>query len=118
MTWSPRGPVTTGPYASFINGVVGIDGAAIAKDQRTLTVGFTGAASGTGPCTARYALRVTESATAVAVTVIASPNGSGTEICTLVGYIRHASAALGASLGNRVVVDSISGGPIAVTGSP
>lgn len=118
VTWSPHGRVTPGPYASFSNGAIGFDGADIAKDDRTLTVGFTGAASGTGPCTASYALRVTESATAVAVKVISYPHGSGTEVCTLIGYPRHASAALGAPLGNRVVVDSISGGAVAVTGSP
>jgi hypothetical protein len=118
VTWSPQGRATPGPYASFSNGAIGFDGADIAKDHRTLTVGFTGAAAGAGPCTASYALRVTESATAVAVKVISYPHGSGTEVCSLIGYPRHASAALGAPLGNRVVVDSISGGAVAVTGSP
>ncbi len=92
-------------------------GASLGADERTLTVSFTGGATGTGSCTSDYALAVTESATAVAVRIIEHPHGSGTEICTLVGYQRTASTILRDRLGNRVVVDAPSGGPIAVTGT-
>lgn len=109
--WSPPGRVAGGLGASFANGAI------IGGDHQALTVGFTGAASGTGPCTATYALRLTESSTAVVVTVIEYSHNSPTTVCTLVGYERTASAVLTAPLGGRVVVDAVSGQAVAVTGS-
>ena len=93
-------------------------GARIANDHRTVTLGFTGAQSEKGPCGESYSLKLTESATAVLVTVTTHHNDSGTVACTLVGYPRSASAVLGAPLGNRVVVEGFDGGVITVTGSP
>jgi hypothetical protein len=93
-------------------------GARIADDHRTLILGFTGAQSEKGPCGESYTLKLTESATAVLVTVIRHHNDSGTVACTLVGYPRSASAVLGAPLGHRVVIEGFDGGVIAATGNP
>lgn len=110
--WLPPGLVAGEFGASFVNG------ARIAGDHRTLTAGFTGAPEGTGPCTASYALSLTESLTAVVVTVTeSSHNPSPQTACTLVGYLRTASAVLTAPLGARVVVDAVSGQPVAVVGA-
>ena len=59
--FSPAGPPVSKP--SFVSA------ARLSPDGRTLTVEFTGAPSGTGPCTADYHLQVAESRTAVAVAV-------------------------------------------------
>lgn len=91
-------------------------GARIAADQRTLTLGFTGAQSEKGPCGESYSLKLAELETAVLVTVIRHHNDSGSVACTLVGYPRTASAVLSSPLGNRVVVEGFSGGVIAATG--
>jgi hypothetical protein len=110
--WLPSGLAAGDFGASFVNG------ARMASDHRTLTAGFTGAPAGTGPCTASYALSLTESPTAVVVTVTeSSHNPSAQTVCTLVGYIRTATAVLTAPLGARVVVDAVSGQPIAVVGT-
>jgi hypothetical protein len=110
--WLPSGLAAGDFGASFVNG------ARVGGDQRTLTVGFTGAAAGTGPCTASYALSLTESPAAVVVTVTeSSHNSSAQTVCALAGYIRTATAVLTAPLGARVVVDAVSGQPIAVVGS-
>lgn len=110
--WLPPGLVAGEFGTSFVNG------ARIAGDHRTLTAGFTGAPEGTGPCTASYALSLTESPTAVVVTVTeSSHNPSAQTVCTLVGYSRTATAVLAAPLGARVVVDAVSGQPIAVAGT-
>jgi len=110
--WAPDGLTAYGRYASYRYG------ARIANDDRTLTVRFVGAAAGTGPCTANYTLTLTESVTAVMVRVNEQFNAAGANVgCTQEGYPRTASAVLLAPLGNRVVVDSESGGPIAVTGA-
>jgi hypothetical protein len=92
--------------------------ATLGTDQRSLTAGFVGAPAGTGGCTADYSLRLTESGTAVVVTVIESnfrwpppPNGG----CSLAGYNRTASGVLRAALGARVIVDAISGQAVAVS---
>jgi hypothetical protein len=110
--WVPAGRAAGTFGASFVNG------ARVADDQRTLTVGFTGAAAGAGPCTASYGLSLTESPTAVVVTVTeSSHNPSAQTVCTLVGYWRTATAVLSAPVGARVVVDAVSGQPIAVAGT-
>jgi hypothetical protein len=110
--WLPAGLAAGDFGASFVNG------ARIARDHRTLTAGFTGAPAGTGPCTASYALSLTESPTAVVVTVTeSSHNPSPQTVCTLVGYLRTATAVLAVPLGARVVVDAVSGQPVAVVGT-
>ena len=98
-------------------------GAAVGSDHRTLTVSLIGAQE-SGPCGARYEVRLTESATAVMVTRIEHPNQSapainGTSVaCDLVGHLRKASpAVLNAPLGARVLIDDL-GYPIGVSGNP
>jgi hypothetical protein len=109
--WSPAGIGAPSASAGFVNG------ATIGSDHRRLTAGFTGSQAGTGPCTASYDLRLTESTTAVVVGVIEHSHNSATTACTLVGYLRTATAVLSAPLGARVVLDAVSGRPMAVTGS-
>jgi hypothetical protein len=106
--WSPTGLVG-GPGACCAGVVVG-------RDHRTLTVSFVGAQFESGPCGVRYELKLTESPTAVMVTRIDHPNDSKA-ICTLVGFIRSASAVLKAPLGARVVVDD-HGYPMTANGNP
>jgi len=92
-------------------------GAIIGADNRTLTVNFVGAESENGPCGVRYSVRLTESHTAVIVTVVSNPNANDTTtVCTLVGYQRHASAALKEPIGARVLVDDL-GYPFSVVGA-
>lgn len=108
--WSPAGLAAgPGPSGDWAGAVVG-------PDDRTLTVSFIGAQSENGPCGVRYGLKLTESPTAVMVTRIDHPNDS-TAICTLVGYLRSASAVLKAPLGARVLVDD-HGYPMGATGNP
>jgi hypothetical protein len=83
---------------------------------RTLDISFIGAAAGTGPCTADYAVDALESKTAVAVSVRETRSGDATEIaCTDVGYQRHLRVRLAAPLRNRVLVDAATKGPVAVS---
>jgi hypothetical protein len=91
-------------------------GASVGSDQRTLTVGFIGAQSDTGPCGVRYEVKLTESPTAVMVTRISHPNDS-TAICILIGFPRSASAVLKAPLGARVLVDD-AGYPMGAISKP
>jgi len=91
-------------------------GALLGPDHRTLTVSFIGAQSETGSCGVRYEVKLTESPTAVMVTRISHSNES-TAMCTLVGFVRHASATLKTPLGARVLVDDL-GYPMGVTGNP
>ena len=67
---------------------------------------FVGAAAGTGPCTADYTAKVSESATAVAVTVAESSHTPPGTACNLVGYQRQAPVTLASPLGARVLVDT------------
>ena len=90
-------------------------GASIGRDSRTLTVTFLGAESESGPCGVRYSVRLTESPTAVNVSVVSNPNDTAA-VCELVGYQRHASAVLKAPLGARVLVDDL-GYPFSVSGA-
>jgi hypothetical protein len=108
--WSPVGAPSPATGATFVK-------ATVAQGDRTLTAGFIGAQSGTGACTASYDLRLTESARAVVVTVIEHSHTSSGTACTLVGYARTATAVLAAPLGSRVVLDGVSGQPVAVTGA-
>ncbi len=79
-------------------------------------VSFIGAQSETGGCGVRYEVKLTESPSAIMVTRISHANES-TAICTLVGFVRNASAVLKAPLGARVLVDDL-GYPMAATGCP
>ncbi len=94
-------------------------GAATVTNQRTLTVGFVGAAPGSGPCSAEYEMQVYESDHAVAVVVqeVARPPSTttGTVVCTDVGYGRRLTTTLERPLGNRVLVDGETRTPLTVT---
>jgi hypothetical protein len=81
-------------------------GTVVGRDHRTLTVSFIGAQSESGPCGVKYEVKLTESPTAVMVTRITYPNDA-TAICTLMGFVRNASAVLKAPLGARVLVDDL-----------
>jgi hypothetical protein len=84
-----------------------VDRAILGPGGHTLTVSFTGARAGHGPCTATYRLRVASSAAAVAIAVTGhSADGSGA--CSAVGYERQATTRLSAALGARVLVDAVS----------
>ena len=83
-------------------------GAMLGAGGRTLTVDFTGLAAGTGSCTAGYSLRVAQSRTAVAVSVIEHDHPDS-DSCSSVGYSRHAVAVLPAPLAARVLVNAASG---------
>jgi hypothetical protein len=82
---------------------------------RALTVRFTGAPAGPGPCTASYSVQAAESATAVAVAVIGHSHGSGSMACSAVGYAREVTTRLTEPLGARVVVDVVSRAAVPVT---
>lgn len=77
---------------------------------------FTGAASGTGPCTASYSATQAASRAAVAVAVKEHAHGDGSVACAAVGYMRQVTVVLAAPLGGRVLVDTASG--VAVTVLP
>jgi hypothetical protein len=110
--WLPQGLVAGGSGRSYWAGAV------VGRDHRTLTVGLVGAQSDNGPCGVRYAVKLTESPTAVMVTLITSANESTVTMnCTLMGFLRHASAVLKAPLGARVLVDDV-GYPLGAMGSP
>jgi hypothetical protein len=91
-------------------------GVVVGSDHKTLTVSFIGAQLESGPCGVRYEVKLTESPTAVMVTRISYPNESKA-VCTLKGFMRHASAVLKAPLGARVLVDDL-GYPMGATDSP
>lgn len=107
-TWSPSNAAspTAGPPL--------VGRATVGADQRTLTVGFIGARAGTAPCTASYDVSVTESTTAVVVSVIAHQHYAPNVACTQVGYWVTATAQLSAPLGPRVVLNA-AGQPVVVT---
>jgi hypothetical protein len=90
-----------------------VGSAMLGRDGRTLTVEFTGAGSGTGPCTASYTLDRAMSSTAVAVAVQEHKRDS-TALCAAVGYPRRVTVVLPAPLGGRVLVDAASGVAITV----
>jgi len=103
------------PPASRAQGPV-VGSAKLDSDQRTLTVEFAGAPSGSGPCTASYTMNVGASGTAVAVQVHTVTHDSGVA-CALPAYANHLTTKLAKPLGNRVLVDGASLTPIPVTGS-
>jgi hypothetical protein len=92
-------------FAAPFSAAVATIGARPTPDSRTLTLTFTGAAAGTGPCTADYRAHVTESAVAVAVGIEATMHGPSATICDAIGYSRHVTITLSQPLGARVLVD-------------
>jgi hypothetical protein len=104
---------TSGPA-----GIPGGGSTTLSSDGQTLTVAFTGAAEGQGPCTADYAAVLEERSNVVGLSVTTTRRGTGqVEECAAGGFKRTVSATLASPLGDRVLVDSTSGDPIAVTGS-
>lgn len=93
---------------------LGTQSAHIASDDKTITVSFTGAAAGTGPCTADYTIDQLASDTAVAVSVKEHRHATGSETCLSIGYGRSATVTLKEPLGARVLVNATTTGPIAV----
>jgi hypothetical protein len=90
-------------------------GARLDQDGRTLTVTFTGAEPGPGPCGADYSVFQAASETAVGLFVRESPHPMGTNVsCASVGYLRHEVVALAARLGNRVLVDAQTQGAVQI----
>ena len=90
-------------------------GARLAADGRTATITFVGTATGDGPCTADYDVDQLASKTAVSVRVreVRETRRSGV-ICTAVGYSRQETIVLDTPLGNRVLVDASTKGPVAI----
>lgn len=108
-----RDKSTTGPA-----GVPGGGSATLSSDGQTLTVSFVGAAEGQGPCTADYAAVLEERANIVGLSVKQVRRGMGqVESCPAGGFKRTVTATLTTPLGSRVLADSTSGDPIAVTDS-
>ncbi len=92
-------------------------GARLRRDGRTVTVTFVGGAPGTGPCTKDYAVDQLASRTAVAVSVRELPRpevGASLQVCRTLGYPRQERIVLASPLGNRVLVDATTKGPVAV----
>jgi hypothetical protein len=110
--WSPPGQAAPTQGGSSINGAI------VSSDNRTLTVGLIGAAAGTGPCTSSYTLTLTESSTAVVATVTEISHSSAGTVCDLVGHLRKVSAVLDTPLGNRVLLDAVTGQPVEAIGAP
>ncbi len=100
------------------SGVPFVTGARLDPDGHTLTVEFTGAQSGTGPCTAGYHLQLAVSKRAIAVAVREQAHGGHVVACSSVGYPRQVTAVLPAPLGARVVVDAASSAAVTVTTAP
>jgi hypothetical protein len=104
---------TSGPA-----GVPGGGSATMSSDGKRLTVSFFGAAEGKGPCTADYAAVLEERANIVGLSIKTTRQGTNkVESCGAVAFKRTTTAALAVPLGDRVLVDSLSGDPIAVTAS-
>ena len=82
-----------------------IEGATISGDGTKVTVMFIGAAPGTGPCEAEYAMDVRQSRTAVSVSARALPGRYSQAMCNADGHLRTLTVTLQPPLGNRVLVD-------------
>jgi hypothetical protein len=67
------------------------------------------------PCTANYNARVLESATAVAITIAETPRPPSTTNCAGVGHRRELTVTLQTRLGDRVLIDGMTGQAITVT---
>jgi hypothetical protein len=79
-----------------------------------VTVMFTGAAEGDGPCTADYRLDLIEDDAFVEATI--TETRSGSHSCQAVGYPREATATLNRPLGGRVLVEAATGAAVVVDG--
>lgn len=104
-------PIPAGRRPPFVHSAL------LGPGGRVLTVRFTGAAAGHGPCTAGYSVRVASSGAAVAVAVTEHPRGSGNVVCLTVGYPRQVTTTLPVPLGARVIVDAVSRTAVAATAS-
>jgi hypothetical protein len=93
-----------------------IEHATLAADGSTLTVSFTGAKEGDGPCTASYTARAVESEHAAAIIVDEHRNSPGAA-CTAEGYQRTATVVLSHPLGDRAVLEVVQGQPVPVSRS-
>jgi len=93
---------------------VGNLGAQVSPDGRTVTVRFTGAPAGNGPCTEDYTIDHLSSDTAVAVIVRTTRAKAPGALCLLVGHPREVSLTLPLPLGDRVLVQAPSGAPVVV----
>ncbi len=91
--------------------------AKISPDGRTLTVDSAGPPGGTGPCDARYSLRVASSDTAVAIGVDVQPNPTPSDqICADMAGPNNLTTVLAAPLGARVLI-TVQAQPVEVTES-
>jgi hypothetical protein len=93
-------------------------GARMAADDRAFDYGFTGAAAGTGPCTASYGIQLLESRTAVLVKLSEHINFPPGQACALIGYHRTVRAVLSQPLGARLMVDGRTGRLVVASGGP
>ena len=88
--------------------------ATIAPGGASVTIMFTGAAAGTGPCTAQYETSTAQSSSAVAIAIRQLPGSTSeppnpdnlAEACNAIGYRREVTVELSPALGGRVLVDS------------
>jgi hypothetical protein len=107
--------VTPPPWDPYnAPGGLWIEGATLAADGRTLTVSFTGAEEGDGPCAASYTARAIESEHAAAIIVDEHRNRPGAA-CTGEGYQRTATVVLSHPLGDRAVLEVVQGQPVPVS---
>lgn len=82
-----------------------------------ITISFSGAPAGAGPCDARYAASAVANRRAVAFTIkTISTSAPPSTICSAVGYARTVVLHLPRPLGARVLISSSDGGAIPVTG--
>jgi hypothetical protein len=102
---SSRFPAT----ASLLMGSVS---ARLRPDGRHATIMFVGWAAGSGPCTADYTVDQLSSNTAVAIGVRETAARDG--VCAAIGYSRQLEIVLGSPLGNRVLVDAATKGPVPI----
>jgi hypothetical protein len=93
-------------------------GVTISADGLGVTLSFVGMAAGTGPCEAEYTADVSQSSTAVSVSIreLANPNNRNVN-CEAVGFRRTVTVSLQPPLGNRVLIDA-NGAPLPVGNPP
>ncbi len=107
-------PPSTG---SSLAAGISVESASVSSDGRVLTVGFTGAPEDAGGgCGADYTAEAVESEIAVAAIVLEHPKGGGFGACSAVGARRTASVELASPLGDRTVLDVITGQPVGLEG--
>lgn len=109
------------PTDKFLPGVQ-VESAATTNGSTRLTVSFTGAAPGNGPCERDYDVEAIESDNAVVVVLEGRPRNLleqlhlqfDTELCLLIGYPRTATVTLDQPVRDRAVLDGRSGQPVDV----